>query len=228
MCLPVYVIVVPSSLTLLDGVNTPYPPPSSSSESRQRLCGCVWTQTSLACYGAQSPGDPDPGGGPTSGGPDQTSSRPHERSTRTASPRWTVPPPEGLSVATSPARTASEASNLPLGARASTFHGSVGSSLLGSGTRSTCAGTRSISVPFTKTVTSRLVPLEMLRSAVPAGGAGDGVGGAAHAPAMTARHASTVSRGSSEGRVARRAGLLALPRPDVRLSMPGCFAASSG
>ena len=49
-------------------------------------------------YGPQSPGWPGPVPGPSSGGPTQTSIRPHERSRRTASPFSTTLPSDQKSI----------------------------------------------------------------------------------------------------------------------------------
>ncbi len=77
-------------------------------------------------YGAQSPGEPGPGAGPSSGGPDQMSSRPQDRSTRLASPFqlfavWI----------TSPSWTGIDTRTRPEGERASTFQGRAGSLIAG-------------------------------------------------------------------------------------------------
>jgi hypothetical protein len=105
------------------------------------------------------------------GGPDQMSSRPQDRSTRTPSP-FISPRPEGPVVAhTSPGRTTIDVSTRPLGERASICHGRAGRSLAEIGSRSTPGANVPTSVPFTSNVTVSVVPLAMLR---PGGGVGGG------------------------------------------------------
>lgn len=72
--------------------------------------------------GKQSPGGRLGGAGPTIGGPDQMSMRPHDRSTRAPSPHEKPGP-----WVTSPERTVSSTSDRPFGKRTTACHGSGGS-----------------------------------------------------------------------------------------------------
>src|ERR1035437_272360 len=88
----------------------------------------------LGAQDRQSPGVPGPGAGPSSGGPDQTSIRPHERSTRLPSPR------DALSeYSTSPDLIGVDRRTRPAGARTSTCQGK-GGRMLASGKESRLGG----------------------------------------------------------------------------------------
>ena len=112
--------------------------------------------------GTQSPGEPVPGAGPIIGGPDQMSSRPQDRSTRTPSPCAQPAPLDPAVADTSPGCTVIEARTRPLGERASTLHGRAGSSPTGVGSRSAPGENVPTNVPFTSSVTVSVVPLAML------------------------------------------------------------------
>src|ERR1035437_3502338 len=110
----------------------------------------------------QSPEVPGPGGGPGSGGPDQTSRRPQNRSTLTASPLAPeLPLASGVVCQTSPALTVIDESTRPLGDRVSTSHGRPGSSAL-IGFSYPPAATTSITFWLTTRVTAIVVWLAML------------------------------------------------------------------
>ena len=101
---------------------------------------------------AQSPKVLGPGGGPRSGGPDHTSIRPHDRSTRTVI----------------------EERTRPVGERVSMVQGSAGSTAL-IGSSYPPGATTSTTEPFTTSVTAMVVPLAML-SVVGASVAGGSLG----------------------------------------------------